>query len=157
MITRGHIGEEPLSKRSHNIYNCGRFQEKCLLFGRCSPSCHKSQNWVGSHTTPTHLYMHGIQRQWKIITTNALKTTSKGELVISTVGTVHPTPNFGPISLKKGPNFHSAPAVSASAAAAASSAASSPTPRDSTPPGSPSFSSPSPVATLVVNNKFSWS
>ena len=109
---------------------------------------------IGLVHTPTHLHMHGIQLQWKIITTNALKTTSKGDLVISTVGTVHPTPNFGPISLKKGPNFHSAPAVSASAAAAASSAASSPTPRDSTPPGSPSFSSPSPVATLVGNNKF---
>merc|ERR1719264_1376122 len=49
--------------------------------------------------------MHGIQHQWKIITftTNALKTTSKGALVISTVGIVHPT-DFGPISLKKGPN-----------------------------------------------------
>jgi len=36
--------------------------------------------------TPTHLYMHGIQHQWKIITVNALKTTSIDDLVISAAG-----------------------------------------------------------------------
>ena len=63
MITRGHIGEELLSKRSHNIYKCGRFQEKCLLFGRCSPSCHKSQNWVGSHTNPPSHAWHSASME----------------------------------------------------------------------------------------------
>ena len=166
-VITGHIGGAPTqvtSKPGHYMYNCGRIQEKALHFEDCSLSCHNSEIWeptqlvVGSlnRTHPptlTTTITYSIQHERKIIITNALKNHLKRwHGTHQYCWNVHPTPNYGPISLarSKCPNYHSAPAVSASAAASCS-----PTPKDSTPPGSPpSFSSPSPVATLVVDNKY---
>ena len=53
----------------------------------------------------TNLNTYGIQHRWKIITTNALKTTSKGDLVISTVGMSIQLQILDPFHSKKVPIF----------------------------------------------------